>query len=254
VKLARDEMHVLTGSYALEALAPQEREAFERHLQHCGSCAAEVRGLRETAARLAMAKARRPPARMRQRVLAAAYRTRQLPPVLTATRPDRARLAARPGTRPRTRARTRARTRPRTGLRIGAQVSQRVRRPVLALAAAGLAAALALSVTQLTSQHRPDVSVQTVRTSAGGAVTLVTSPSQQDAVLTATRLPSLTDGRVYQVWVIGPAGARAAGFLSGAALALTGLRAGERVGVTEEPAGGTSRPTTSPIVLVPVPA
>jgi anti-sigma factor RsiW len=51
VKLARDEMHVLTGGYALDALAPQEMDAFERHLQHCGPCAAEVRGLRETAAR-----------------------------------------------------------------------------------------------------------------------------------------------------------------------------------------------------------
>jgi len=134
VKLARDEMHVLTGGYALDALAPQETDAFERHLQHCGPCEAEVRGLRETAARLALAKARRPPARLQQRVL-----------------------------------------------------------------------------------------------------------------------PAPPDGRVYQVWVIGPAGTRSAGFLSGTGLALTGVRAGERVGVTVEPAGGTSQPTTTPIVLVPVP-
>jgi hypothetical protein len=95
--------------------------------------------------------------------------------------------------------------------------------------------------------------VQTVRTSAGGAVTLIASPSQRDAVLTAARLPALPDGRVYQVWVIGPAGTRAAGFLSGTALVLVGVRAGERVGVTVEPAGGTSQPTTTPIVLVSVP-
>ena len=227
MKLARDEMHVLTGSYALDALGLQEREAFERHLQRCGSCEAEARGLRETAARLALAKARRPPARMQQRVLAAAYRARQLPPALTTSRPTRGRVWA--------------------------------RRPVFALAAACLAAAclaaaLALGVTQLTTQHRPDVSIQTVRTSAGGAVTLIINPSQRDAVLTAARLPSLPDGRVYQVWVIGPAGARSAGFLSGTAQVLTGVRAGERVGVTVEPAGGTSQPTTTPIVLVPVPA
>ena len=53
--------------------------------------------------------------------------------------------------------------------------------------------------------------------------------------------------------MIGPAGTRSAGFLSGTGLALTGVR-GERVGVTVEPAGGTSQPTTTPIVLVPVPA
>jgi hypothetical protein len=54
--------------------------------------------------------------------------------------------------------------------------------------------------------------------------------------------------------VIGPAGARSAGFLSGTALVLTGVRAGERVGVTVKPAGGTSQPTMTPTVLVPVPA
>jgi Anti-sigma-K factor rskA len=75
---------------------------------------------------------------------------------------------------------------------------------------------------------------------------------QRAAVLTAARLPALTGGRVHQVWVIGPAGARSAGFLSGTALVLTGVRAGDRVGVTVEPPGGTSQPT--PIVLVPVPA
>lgn len=248
MKLARDEMHVLTGSYALDALAPPEREAVERHLQHCASCAAEVRGLRETATRLALARARRPPARMQQRVLAAAYRTRQLPPAPAASRPPRARL----------RIRSLAPLRTRLLARLGTHARLWARRPVLALATTSMAAALAVSLgigmTQLAAQHRPAASVQTVRTSAGGAVTLVTNPPQQDAVLTAARLPSLPDGRVYQVWVIGPAGARSAGFLSGTALVLTGVRAGERVGVTVEPRGGTSQPTTTPIVLVPFPA
>ena len=57
VKILADDWHVLTGSYALDALPDPEQEEFERHLQHCPSCEAEVRGLRETAARLAMARA-----------------------------------------------------------------------------------------------------------------------------------------------------------------------------------------------------
>jgi anti-sigma factor RsiW len=76
----RDEWHVLTGSYALDALGPQERGRFERHLHRCASCDAEVRGLRETAARLAMARSLRPPPGLQDRVIAATHRTRQLPP------------------------------------------------------------------------------------------------------------------------------------------------------------------------------
>jgi hypothetical protein len=82
VKLVRDEWHVLTGSYAVDALSDPEREGFERHLHQCVSCDAEVRGLRETAARLAMARSLRPPPGLQDRVLAATYRTRQLPPAV----------------------------------------------------------------------------------------------------------------------------------------------------------------------------
>ena len=55
MKAMRDDLHVLTGSYVLDAVSDTEREEFDRHLQHCPACDAEVRGLRETAARLALA-------------------------------------------------------------------------------------------------------------------------------------------------------------------------------------------------------
>ena len=88
MKALRDDMHLLTGSYALDALSDLEQEAFGRHLQDCPACEAEVRGLRETAARLAMVKALSPPPPLRARVLAAAYLTRQLrPPVAGQERP-----------------------------------------------------------------------------------------------------------------------------------------------------------------------
>ena len=74
VKIPPDQWHVLTGGYALDALSGPEREAFERHLPGCASCQAEVRGLRETAAQLALSAAVEPPIRMEQRVLAATYR------------------------------------------------------------------------------------------------------------------------------------------------------------------------------------
>ena len=75
------DLHALTGSYVLDAVEGPERDRFELHLRRCPSCVTEVRGLRETAARLAMAAAAQPPAPLREQVLAMARRTRQLPPV-----------------------------------------------------------------------------------------------------------------------------------------------------------------------------
>ena len=243
MKAMRDDLHVLTGSYALDAVSYAERDEFERHLQHCPTCEAEVRGLRETAARLALACAMTPPARMEQRVLAAAYQTRQLPP-LTAGRPRR--------TLPRRLAFPR-RTLP-------------GRLAVLA-AAASVAAAVALGITQLSAQHQlgqarataiarvvtaPDAHVETARTSRGGSVTVVTSAALREAVVSASGMASLPSGRVYQVWVMSRSGARSAGLMHGSSLLASAVRPGDRIGITVEPAGGTARPTTTPIAVLPV--
>ena len=88
------------------------------------------------------------------------------------------------------------------------------------------------------------------RVPVGGTVTVVTSPEKQDAVVITEAMPSLTPAQVYQLWVIGPAGARSAGLLSrtgqaGPVLA-TGVTSGDRIGITVEPSGGTSSPTTAP--------
>ncbi|MEV0612698.1 anti-sigma factor [Nonomuraea sp. NPDC050404] len=71
-----DELHTLSGAYAVHALPYAEWVQFERHLHACAGCAAEVRRLRETAARLAEAVAEPPPARLRARLLDAAHRSR----------------------------------------------------------------------------------------------------------------------------------------------------------------------------------
>ena len=229
----RDDLHVLTGSYTLDAISDTEREEFERHLQHCPACAAEVRGMRETAVRLARARAVAPPARMEQRVLAATYRTRQLPPL------------------------------PRDQIRATRAFPRRL--AVLA-AAASVAAAVALGVGELSAQHQldraretaisrvvtaPDARVETARTSAGGSVTVVTSAALRDAVVSSTGLAPLSSGRVYQVWVMSPSGARSAGLLHGTSLLAT-IAPGDRIGITVEPAGGAARPTTNPVAILPV--
>jgi anti-sigma factor RsiW len=234
VKAVRDDLHVLTGSYVLDAISETEREEFERHLQFCPTCDAEVRGLRETAARLALACAVNPPARMEQHVLAATYQTRQLPP-LPASRPGR--------------------------------VLHFPRRLAILAAVASVAAALVLGITQLTAQHQldqvrataiarvvtaPDAHVDTARTSAGGNVTVVTSVALHEAVVSTSGMASLPSGRVYQVWVMSPSGARSAGLIQGSSLLASAVRPGDQIGITVEPAGGTPRPTTTPVAVVAV--
>ena len=211
VKSLAEDLHVLTGSYALNALPDLERAEFERHLPHCPSCDAEVRGLRETAARLAMAQALPPPPGMEQR--------------------------------------------------------GRIPRRVAAFAAAAsVAAAVALGVTQVSTQHQlesarasdaaisrvvtaADARIQTARTRAGGSVTVVASAARREAVVTGTGTPPA--GRIYQVWVMSPSGARSAGLMAGAGTLLaSAVVPGDRIGITVEPAGGTSKPTTTPVAVL----
>jgi len=237
VKAVPYELHVLTGSYVLDAVSDAERKEFERHLQHCPTCDAEVRGLRETAARLARTCAMTPPARMEQQVLAATYRTRQLLP-LPADRPHRI-----------------------------PRIPRIPRRVAVLAAAAGVAVAAGLGITQLSAQHQldqarataiarvvtaPDARIDTAPTSAGGSVTVVTSAALHESVVSASGMASLPSGRVYQVWVMSPSGARSAGLIHGSSLLASAVRPGDRIGITVEPAGGTAQPTTTPVAVVPV--
>ena len=244
---------MLTGSYALDALTADEQADFEKHLAQCPSCAEEVRGLRETAARLAMATAVTPPPEMRPQVLAAARRTRQLPP------PGR-NLLARAGERTRLRRLSLSRT----GVTAG----------ILALAAA----VVFLLVTQVSTSRQlqraqtsnsaiaavlaaPDARIESVPASVGGTVTAVTSLREHEAVVTTADVPSLPGTRVYQLWIMTSAGAAtSAGLLavtssgSTAPVLASGVLPGDRLGITVEPAGGTTQPTTTPVVIVPVTA
>ena len=292
-----DDLHVLTGSYALDALTGSEQDEFERHMYRCPSCEAEVRGLRETAARLAMAKAVQPPAAMQSRVLAATYRTRQLPPLAGArtrrarvSRPFADELGASRLNRDRRWLRTlrlrtlrlrtlRLRTLRLRTLRLRTLRLRTLRLRTLrlvaavAVAAASVAVAVGLGITQADTQHQlqsarasnaaitrvvqaPDARLETMRTSAGGTVTVVFSGQQRAAVVTTTGMTSLPAGRVYQLWVMSPAGARSEGLLTQPdqtnQVLASGVRPGDRIGITVEPAGGTSRPTTTPVVAVPL--
>jgi hypothetical protein len=47
-------------------------------------------------------------------------------------------------------------------------------------------------------------------------------------------------------------GARSAGLLHGTSLLAPAVLPGDRIGITVEPAGGTARPTTNPVAILPV--
>ena len=247
VKLGRHDLHGLTGAYALDALTGLELDQFEHHLHRCPPCENEVRGFRETATRLAMAVAVRPPPALRERVLAAASVTRQLPPEV--------------GQVPQ------ARLRPARNLWLT--------RLAVGVAAAAVAAAVALGVVQSSTQQRldqaqaenrsvaavlaaPDARLAARHTTAGGVATVVASPSRHALVISTSGLPVLSGGKVYELWFVSGQTARPAGLLPAPAsgrtspLLASGLAAGDAVALTVEPAGGTSHPTTKPIVVMPL--
>jgi anti-sigma-K factor RskA len=246
VSVQSHDLHLLTGAYAVDALTGDELDEFEKHLEQCAACAEEVRGLRETAARLGMATAIEPPPWMREQVLAATGRVRQLPP-------SGVRLITADGPR---RRRRRRRTLP---------------RPIAVTAMA--AAIVALAVLQVGTRHQlqqaqtsnqtiasvlsaSDARIELSRSTVGGTVTAVISPHDREAVITAAGMPTPGDARVYQLWVISPAGYRSIGLLPGSSGRATvpvladDVQPGDQLAVTIEPAGGTKQPTTIPIVSI----
>jgi hypothetical protein len=250
VRLPRQDLHSLTGVYVLDAVEGPERDAFEHHLRRCGPCDNEVRSLAATATALAMAAAETAPAGLRSRVLAATAVTRQLPPVPAEAESRRPRRVASPPWVP--------------WLATG-------------LAAACLAVAAVFGVADISAQHKldanqaqdraiaavlaaPDARIASRPTSRGGTATVVVSRAEHAMLVTTSGLPALSSSKVYQLWFIGPHATRSAGLLPPASAGRTapvlalGLQAGDEVGMTVEPAGGTSQPTTKPILLMSLPA
>jgi Anti-sigma-K factor rskA len=249
MKLARHDLHLLSGVYVLDALdSDSERDRFERHLGRCQSCSGEVRGLREVTTRMAMAAALPPPPAMHGRVLAAVRQTRQLPPAADAQ--------------------------PRPGWWRG-RMPAWLPRLALAAATAGVAAAVVLAIILVGTQHRlgvaqaenraiarvlaaPDARVLTTSTSAGGTATVIVSRSERELIVTTAGLRRLPASKVYEAWLINPRRTRPAGLLPAPSggrtrpLLATGLMPGDELGLTVEPAGGTAKPTTTPILVIPL--
>jgi len=93
--------------------------------------------------------------------------------------------------------------------------------------------------------------------STGGTATVVMSHNMGMLVFTAAGLPALPTAKRYELWLIGPSGSRSAAMLAGSGHAsmvgpvvVSGVSAGDRVGLTVEPAAGSPRPTSRLILLL----
>jgi anti-sigma-K factor RskA len=105
----------------------------------------------------------------------------------------------------------------------------------------------------------PDARTVRQPVTAGGTAVLVVSRDQGRLLVTASGLPDLPAAGVYQVWLMGPDGPRPAGLLDRRADGLSTpvlarpLTDDAHVALTIEPAGGSDRPTTRPLLLAELP-
>ncbi|MFI8451607.1 anti-sigma factor [Streptomyces erythrochromogenes] len=101
----------------------------------------------------------------------------------------------------------------------------------------------------------PDARTSHARAANGALVTVVASGLRNVAVLTVDGLPAPAPGTTYQLWMDVDGSMRPAGFINGdKTVPLHGSPVtATAVGLTVEPAGGSSRPTTDPLLLMALP-
>jgi anti-sigma-K factor RskA len=99
-----------------------------------------------------------------------------------------------------------------------------------------------------------DAVMMTGTVTGGGNATIVMSHARHALVFTAAGLRPLPASRGYELWLIGPDGDRAVAMfrpgsnqMTGPVIA-SGLRSGDHLALTAEPAGGSNHPT-APMML-----
>jgi hypothetical protein len=274
VKLPGSDPHGLSGVYALNAVTGAELDSFERHLDSCQICIQEVRGLHATVSELALAVAAPPPAQLRARVLALVPSVEQLPtrsePAAQPVPRESARHSAKPRPAHKLQRRGRAGWMPRLVVGIAAVTTAAavVLGFMLASVESQLSAMKASQQATASDQRAlvqmldaPGARIRAGHTSVGGRASVLLVPGDTNIIVITKGLPALSDGKVYQAWLIGAksVGTRSAGLLAReppggtATLLASGLTRGDQFAITVEPAGGTPQPTTTPIVDIPLP-
>ncbi len=227
-------IHQLTAGYALDALDPEDRRAYEAHLEGCADCRDELARMWRTSEALAIAATGpEPPAALRDRVLAA---VRDEPQVVV-------------------------------------PLAQRRSRAVPALGALAAAAAVAAIAVGLwgASVSRDLDDARTALERERAAATVLADPDARSvalqegegrlvvgadgrAVLVLDDLGPAPAGKTYELWIVTQGeDPERAGLFPGEdgrdVVAVDGtVDAGQVVLVTVEPEGGVDAPTSEPIV------
>ncbi|TDW29554.1 anti-sigma factor [Cryobacterium psychrophilum] len=265
----------LTGAYALNALTAEEAADFEAHLETSESARTEADELSDTAAALGLAaEPVQPSSALRASLMAKLASTPQLAPLTAAPAAVHA-----PSSVPAVPAAPVAPVDdsaepPMSGAGAATTRAQQrwFQRPAQVLVAAAAAVVLfvggtfagqafnnnqfveqqAASMVQITAAS--DTQRAATTTSDGHSATLVWSNTLGLSAVMVNDLPSLGNDQDYQLWYINDAGAAPAGTFDSTGTGTTWrvldgvMHAGDTVGITVEPRGGSKQPTTDPIV------
>jgi anti-sigma-K factor RskA len=238
-----DSVRDLLAAYLLDAVEEDERMLVEEHLLACPDCERDLAALEPTVEALALAPAPvAPPARVREAVL------RGIAPAVSSGPADASTAGPFPADD------------------LAARRDARSTRRLSLLVAVAAAIALFMFVAIGPFRGAPDVTTETVAAAAdaqrfeaevGEATATVIVSRELDRVAIETRdMTPAPEGRDYQLWFSHPDGTVTdAGVMpreEDAAMVLSD-ELGDAVGVavTLEPEGGSSQPTTEPVVVVP---
>ncbi|MBT2467701.1 anti-sigma factor [Streptomyces sp. ISL-66] len=260
----QEDAHALIGAYALDALTDGERRAFAAHLEGCADCARELAGFAATTARLAAAVSVPAPPDLKLSVMRDIDSVRQLAPHTGADRADRLGWPDLRDVRDLTR--RRAGPFPLLPRRVGPFV---VAASIAAAAAFGALAVWQHQEARTQVQHAEaqvreasavlaaaDARTVHGRTSGGATASVVTSARLNKSVFVASGLPPAPVGKTYQLWFDDHGTMRPAGLVhqDGTRLMQGDPGRALAVGLTLEPEGGSPRPTSSPLILLSLPA
>jgi anti-sigma-K factor RskA len=222
-----DDLHLLAGPYVVNAVDDIDRRRFEQHLATCETCQDDVASLRQAVEGLGFAAAEPAPPSMKSNVMAEIDGVRQQSPVQlrTVRRSRYSRLGAAAAVV--------------VALGTGGfVVGQRSRTDTVDTAAAIVRA--------------PDMRMVELA-GEGMSARFTYSRSVGSGVLVTNGLESAGTDRTYQLWIVEGGTPRSVGTFSptsdGATVPLASPpTAGAVVAVTNEPAGGSSQPTSTPIL------